>query len=297
MDKTPSLADLEYFSMVVAQGSITGAAKELRVQQSTVSIAIQRLESILGTSLLVRTRQGIEPTRAGRLFIEKAQSLLESWGELSRAISGSGKSYRTRFSLGCHQSTGLYTLKKFFPLLLKQHPYFEVTVHHDYAPNIIESVLSYRLDFGFAVNPVRHEDLKILPLYKTYLAVWSSARSEKDNPDVLLYDPHMHGLPIVFEHLEEADRKFKRKLMVSSLDTIASLVISGAGFGILPADTACSLGASPLKLFWEPNKVAPLTVCLVYRKDSQQSEAAKHFIEIITNELGKLEPGRKHREK
>src|SRR4051812_12477058 len=114
MDKTPALSDLEYFVSIVSIGSLSGAARKLRVQQSTLTVAIQRLERAAGASLLIRTRTGVQPTQAGRIFLERSQLLLEQWYGITQAVSGKKKDLRTRLSLGCHQSTGLYALKKLF---------------------------------------------------------------------------------------------------------------------------------------------------------------------------------------
>lgn len=296
MDKTPALSDLEYFVSVVSEGSLTGASKRLRVQQSTLTMAIQRLETITGASLLVRARTGVQPTQAGKIFLERSKVLLEQWYAISNELSGKKMTMRTRLSLGCHQTTGLYCLKKFLPQFLHENPEIEITVQHDYASTIIENVLSYRLDFGLAVNPVRHQDMDIIPLYKTYLALWGSDASTKLNKSVLFYDPRMYGLELVMAQLNKSGPKFERYLTVSSLDTIASLVVSGAGHAILPADTACSLGPSPLKLLWEPKKMPELTVSLIFRKDVHRSRAANLFTQSAKADLGKLFPGKKHRE-
>ncbi len=295
MDKTPTLSDLEYFISVVSEGSLTGASKRLRVQQSTLTMAIQRLETITGASLLVRARTGVQPTQAGRIFLEKSKVLLEQWYDVSNELSGKKKTMRTRLSLGCHQTTGLYALRKFLPHFLNSNPEIEITVQHDYASNIIENVLSYRLDFGLAVNPVQHQEMEIVPLYKTYLALWGSDLSTKLNKGVLFYDPQMYGIELIMAQLNKRGPKFDRYLTVSSLDTIASLVISGAGYALLPADTACSLGQSSLKLIWEP-KIPELIVSLLFRKDVQHSRAANLFTQAAKTELGKLLPGKKYKD-
>jgi len=293
MDKSPSLSDLQYFLTVVSTGSLSRAATELRIQQSTLSIAIQRLESILDKNLLIRERHGIRTTRAGQEFVGKAKQLVEFWKEVS-APSNSTK-IRERFSIACHQSTGIYTLQRILPTLLSQHPEIEVTIEHRYAQDAVESVLRNRSDFAITVNPIRHQDLEVIDLYPTYLALWSSEQAEKLNKDTLFVDPRMYSIETVLAQLEQSGVCFRRKLTVSSLETITSLVLAGAGRGILPADTACGQGGPLLKIVWEPKSFQRLVVSLVCRKDTLWSPGARAVKQGILEGLRGVVPGKKYR--
>src|SRR5580658_1326781 len=60
------LNDLRVFVRVVDRGGFAGAARELGVPTSTVSRAIERLESGAGVRLLQRTTRHMKPTSEGR---------------------------------------------------------------------------------------------------------------------------------------------------------------------------------------------------------------------------------------
>ena len=57
--------DLRIFLAVARDGSISGAAKRLNIQHSTVSRRIRLLETQLGTRLIERKKSGYELTPAG----------------------------------------------------------------------------------------------------------------------------------------------------------------------------------------------------------------------------------------
>ena len=57
--------DLRIFLAVAREGSISGAAKRINVQHSTVSRRIKALEQQLGTRLIERKASGYELTAAG----------------------------------------------------------------------------------------------------------------------------------------------------------------------------------------------------------------------------------------
>ncbi len=65
------LADLVTLLAVQRTGSISGAARELRVTPSQVSKAIVRLERHFGVRLLCRGARGVSPTAAGRQILPR----------------------------------------------------------------------------------------------------------------------------------------------------------------------------------------------------------------------------------
>lgn len=53
------------FCIIIASGSFTQAAGRLRLQQSTVSLQIKRLEDSVGSTLLHRSGRSIQLTPSG----------------------------------------------------------------------------------------------------------------------------------------------------------------------------------------------------------------------------------------
>jgi molybdate transport repressor ModE-like protein len=84
--------DLRIFLAVARDGSISGAAKRLGVQHSTVSRRLRTLEESLATPLLERKTSGYELTEAGeelRLSVSKIEAqILEFEGALGGQESG-----------------------------------------------------------------------------------------------------------------------------------------------------------------------------------------------------------------
>ena len=72
-----TIQQLQYILEVQRCGSITQAAKNLFVTQSSVSCAIAALEKELGVHIFQRSWQGVIPTEDGRRVLEHAQSICE----------------------------------------------------------------------------------------------------------------------------------------------------------------------------------------------------------------------------
>src|ERR671917_2028160 len=70
------LVDLSLFRHVVEAGSITHGAERAHLALAAASTRIRNMEKSLGAPLLVRTRQGVAPTPAGRTLLQHARALL-----------------------------------------------------------------------------------------------------------------------------------------------------------------------------------------------------------------------------
>ena len=71
-----SPSSLEYFVMVSRLGSISRAALELGIEQSTITRHISKLESDIGVRLFHRSGRGVVLTDTGRVFLERAQDVV-----------------------------------------------------------------------------------------------------------------------------------------------------------------------------------------------------------------------------
>lgn len=72
-----TIQQLQYLIEVSRTGSITKAAKNLYVAQSSVSNAISALEGELGFPIFSRTWRGVEPTKEGQKILTHAVHIME----------------------------------------------------------------------------------------------------------------------------------------------------------------------------------------------------------------------------
>lgn len=81
----PSTTGVRVVEAVARHASCSGAALELNMTQSAVSKQLKAVEQIVGVPLFRRNRRGLEPTEAGRAFIEPARAALSG---LVAAVAG-----------------------------------------------------------------------------------------------------------------------------------------------------------------------------------------------------------------
>ncbi len=80
--------DIRFFLAVARSGSVSGAAKTLGVNHSTVSRRIQGLEDKHGVRLFNRQREGYEMTEAAWAINEQAQAIEAQNQQISRTLFG-----------------------------------------------------------------------------------------------------------------------------------------------------------------------------------------------------------------
>src|SRR5262249_14763618 len=82
---------LEAMSMlvtVIETGSLSAAARALKVPLPTLSRKISDLETLLGTRLLIRTTRKLTLTDAGTSYVAAARRILEQVEEAERDAAG-----------------------------------------------------------------------------------------------------------------------------------------------------------------------------------------------------------------
>jgi DNA-binding transcriptional LysR family regulator len=71
------IRQLRYFAAVAERGSLSGAAVDLHLSQSSLSESLRKLETELGVDLLDRSPRGVAPTVAGEALLTEARAAIE----------------------------------------------------------------------------------------------------------------------------------------------------------------------------------------------------------------------------
>ena len=80
--------DIRYFIAVAQSGSLSAAARQLRVSQPTVGRRIREFESRLGARLFERLNQGYILTAAGNEIVNMAESMERAATEIEYKAGG-----------------------------------------------------------------------------------------------------------------------------------------------------------------------------------------------------------------
>lgn len=78
---------MEVFVRVVEYGNFSAAARALHLTPSAISKLISRLEDRLGVSLVVRSTRGLQLTREGEVFYDRAQKIVADIEQSERMVT------------------------------------------------------------------------------------------------------------------------------------------------------------------------------------------------------------------
>ena len=116
------LVRLQTLATVVEAGSFSAAARALHVSQPAVSRQIALLERQLDSSLLVRSRGGVQPTRAGQLLVDHATAVLDRLALAEVQVKALTAAHTGAVRLGSFFSALIYLSAEVAALIGDQHP-------------------------------------------------------------------------------------------------------------------------------------------------------------------------------
>ncbi|HOL16788.1 MAG TPA: selenium metabolism-associated LysR family transcriptional regulator [Bacillota bacterium] len=154
---------LKIFLTVAALKSFSRAAEEMFISQPAVSVRIKGLEEELGAVLFDRSRaRELTLTEAGREFLDYAQQMVnlqdEALARLARVEEGTAVAGPVQ--LGASTVPGIYMLPSRLVALKQIHPGIAVNLSIDDSARVLEKVLNYEVDLGFAGSQIQDERLQ-----------------------------------------------------------------------------------------------------------------------------------------
>lgn len=230
------------FVAVAEAGSISEAARRLRLSKSVVSERLSELETSLGTSLLHRTTRKMSLTEDGVAFRERAARIVRDVEDAAAELTSRRGTLAGPLRLSAPVTFGRMHLGPALYPFLAQHPRLELTLDLD------DRRVDAAADGYDAV--VRHG-----PIVDSRLMVWRLAPSRR----VLVASPAYlarHGAPTSIADLEEhrgifytnrgiADWRFPGPdgaaivraqvgLRVNNGDVMRDAAVAGLGLALLP---------------------------------------------------------------
>lgn len=150
---------LRAFAEIARQGSVTRAARRLRLQQPTVSHRLAALEREIGAPLFERLGTGLVLTAAGEALLPYAAQLPALAGEALHAARSAAGLAAARLHLGCAETPATYLLPDWLRELRRRHPDLEVRLTVGNAARVLAVTVSGEVDLALLTDRERHPNL------------------------------------------------------------------------------------------------------------------------------------------
>lgn len=243
------LTDLRLFCDVVDEGSITAGAGKSALALAAASTRIRNMEATLGAALLVRSRQGVTPTAAGRMLLKHARNMLSQAARMREDLSAFAGGLSGEVKLLANTNALTEFLPEALSSFLAAHPHMSVDLEERLSGEIVGLIAEGVGDVGIVAGTVDVGALQTYPFRSDRFVVVAApghplaTRDQVSFAEVLEYD--VVGLErssslqrFLVSKAAREGRPLKARVQLRSFDAVCRLVEAGVGVGVVPQTTA-----------------------------------------------------------
>jgi LysR family hydrogen peroxide-inducible transcriptional activator len=240
----PTVKQLQYLVALRRFGHFGRAADACFVTQSTLSAGLRELETLLGITLVERTRRVVRFTALGEKIADKAIKVLRETEELAEMARAQGRPLHGDLRMGVIPTIAPFLLPTMLPQLRAQWPELKLYLREETSSAACEALHRGQLDcvllaLPFACGDVDRAMLFDDPLYVAY-PCGEAPKAEEVAADeidesrlLLLEDGHClkdHALSAC----NRPDLRANAEMMGTSLHTLVQMVDNGLGVTFVP---------------------------------------------------------------
>jgi DNA-binding transcriptional LysR family regulator len=270
------LADLGLFRDVVEAGSITRGAERAHLALAAASTRIRNMEQAIGAALLLRGRQGVTPTQAGRTLLQHARTMLVQAERLREDLSAYAGGLAGQIRVLSNTNALTEFLPEALSSFLSAHPHVSVDLEERLSDEIVGLIAEGVADLGIVAGTVDAGALETYPFRKDRFVLVVA----RDHPlakrariaFAQVLDHDFVGLDrasalqrFLADKAARIGRPLRLRVQLRSFDAVCRLVECNVGIGIVPETTARrtarAMGIVAVALT-DPWAVRDLTICV-----------------------------------
>jgi len=287
------LVDLNLFRHVVEAGSITGGAERAHLALAAASTRIRHMEQALGAPLLVRGRQGVAPTQAGRTLLQHARSILRRAERLHEDLGAYAGGMAGQIRVLSNTNALTEFLPEALSSFLSAHPHVGVDLEERLSDEIVGLIAEGVGDIGIVAGTVEAGTLETFPFRRDRFVLVVA----RDHPFAKrakiafaqVLDHDFVGLErssalqrFLAAKAARIGRVLRLRVQLRSFDAVCRLVACNVGIGIVPQTTA-RRAAQTLPIatvaLADPWALRDLTICV--RSFAELPPFARQFVEHL----------------
>ena len=300
----PTLKQLQYLVTLHDHGHFGKAAESCFVTQSTLSASLRELESLIGVTLVERTRRVVRFTPLGVRIADKARRVLREAEELADMARAAGQPLTGDLRMGVIPTIAPFLLPAMLPRLRGEWPNLKLYLREETSQAACEALQRGQLDCVLLALPFSCGDVNSLTLFDDPLFVafprgeapagaGVEVESIDENRLLLLEDGHClkdHALSAC----NRPDLRAHAVMMGTSLHTLVQMVDNGLGVTFIPSmaiDAGILEGtrveAKPLRSDHGFRRIA-----LIWRRSSPRESEFQLLAGALRNIMRELSPAR-----
>lgn len=277
----PTLKQLQYLAALKEHGHFGRAAAACFVTQSTLSAGLRELESLLGLTLVERTRRVVRFTPIGDAIVERAHRVLREAEQIADLAAAAGKPLSGDLRMSVIPTIAPFLLPRLLPRLRRERPSLRLFLREETSAQACNSLHHGQADCVLLALPYACGDVDTAHLFDDPLVAAFPGAAGDDLPAtvdsgalsevelLMLEDGHClkdHALAAC--NLPEL--RSGARMIGTSLHTLVQMVDNGLGVTILPemAVTAGILDHTDIDTRPLETEGSSRAIALVWRKGS-----------------------------
>src|SRR5688572_20671489 len=236
----PTLKQLQYLVALQDHGHFGRAADACFVTQSTLSAGIKELETLIGVTLVERTRRVVRFTPLGSRVADKARRILRETEDLADMVRASGKPLAGELRMGVIPTIAPFLLPSLLPRLRVQWPDLKLYLREETSQQACDALQRGQLDCVLLALPFACGDVDRAELFEDRFLVafppgaaaglpeTVTAEAIDESSLLLLEDGHClkdHALSAC----NRPELRAEASIMGTSLHTLVQMVDNGLG--------------------------------------------------------------------
>ncbi|UIJ47358.1 hydrogen peroxide-inducible genes activator [Sphingomonas cannabina] len=241
----PTLKQLQYLVALKDHGHFGRAAESCFVTQSTLSAGIRELETLIGITLVERTRRVVRFTPVGERIADKARRVIREAEELGDMARAAGRPLSGEMRMSVIPTIAPFMLPRILPRLRADYPDLKLYLREEPSGAACEGLSHGRTDCVLLALPYACGDVEVARLFQDRLFLaYPEGEIAPTPPGVkpseidetrllLLEDGHClkdHALAAC----NRPEIRAEATMLGTSLHTIVQMVDNGLGVTILP---------------------------------------------------------------
>jgi len=295
----PTLKQLQYLVALHEHGHFGKAAEASFVSQSTLSAGLRDLETLLGVTLVERTKRNVRFTPLGNAVVAKAHRILREAEELSELVQSSGQPLSGEVRMSVIPTIAPFLLPRMLPRLRRERPSLRLFLREEPSAAAMESLQHGRADcvllaLPYPTGEVEKETIVLDALFVAFpkgddIGIGPLGFPAEIAPELidehrllLLEDGHClkeHALAAC----NRPELRASATMIGTSLHTLVQMVDNGLGLTMLPemAVDAGILNGTDVVARPLSSPTANREIALVWRRNSPRGDEFRLLAEEL----------------
>jgi LysR family hydrogen peroxide-inducible transcriptional activator len=240
----PTVKQLQYLVALRRFGHFGRAADACFVTQSTLSAGLRELETLLGLTLVERTRRVVRFTALGEKIADKAVKVLRETEELAEMARAQGRPLHGELRMGVIPTIAPFLLPTMLPRVREQWPELKLYLREETSSAACEALHRGQLDCVLLAVPFACGDVDSAPLFDDPLyiaypegeapASAAVTAAEIDESRLLLLEDGHCLKDHALSACNRPELRAHAAMMGTSLHTLVQMVDNGLGVTFVP---------------------------------------------------------------